>query len=95
MPQSDDERLVALEARLAREDPRFAEALRAGRPAPPREYRRTGAWWMLLTAVAVLVTGVVLADGLLIATGLVLAGIAVQLLDPHRAEPERRLPPFL
>ncbi|MEY9996895.1 hypothetical protein ABIE67_008927 [Streptomyces sp. V4I8] len=95
MPQSDDERLVALEARLARDDPRFAEALRAGRPAPPREYRRTGAWWMLLIAVGVLVTGVALADGLLIAAGLVLAGVAVQLLDPHRARPERRLPPFL
>ena len=44
--------------------------------------------------MAVLITGVVLPDGLLIATGLVLAGIAVQLLDPHRARPERRLPPY-
>ncbi|ELS55025.1 hypothetical protein STVIR_3927 [Streptomyces viridochromogenes Tue57] len=39
---------------------------------------------MLAVAVAVLVTGIVLADGLLIATGLVLAGIAVELCDPHR-----------
>ncbi|GCB52389.1 DUF3040 domain-containing protein [Streptomyces sp. NL15-2K] len=42
MPQSDDERLVDLEAWLEHDDPRFARALGAGRPARPREYRRTG-----------------------------------------------------
>ncbi|KUM79490.1 DUF3040 domain-containing protein [Streptomyces curacoi] len=95
MPQSDDERLVALEARMRRDDPRFARALGAGRPARPREYRRSGVWCMLAVAVAVLVTGIVLADGLLIATGLVLAGIAVELCDPHRVRRAgRRGPPL-
>lgn len=84
MPQSDDERLLDLEAHLARDDPRFAAAFRAGRPARPREYRRTGAWWTLAVAVVVLTAGVVLSDGLLIATGLVFCGVAVELLDPHR-----------
>jgi hypothetical protein len=93
MPQSDDERLVGLEARLARDDPRFARAFAAGRPARPREYRHTGSWWMLGVAVAVLVTGIVLAEGLLIAAGLVLSGIAVQLFDPHRVRAGRRSPP--
>lgn len=93
MPQSDDERLVDLAALLEREDPRFARGLATGRPARPREYRRTGAWWVLATGVALLVTGVAVTDGLLIATGLVLSGIAVQLLDPDRAHPGRRRPP--
>ncbi|KUL46727.1 DUF3040 domain-containing protein [Streptomyces regalis] len=94
MPQSDDEYLAALEERLARDDPRFARAFGAGRPARPREYRYTSAWWELVVAVAVLVTGIVLANGLLIATGLVLTGIAVQLFDPHRVRAGRRSPPF-
>ncbi|GHH95343.1 DUF3040 domain-containing protein [Streptomyces capillispiralis] len=82
MPQSDDERLVDLSARLAHEDPRFARSLSAGRPARPREYRRTGARWLLAVGVTMLVGGVAVADGLLIAAGLVLTGITVQLLDP-------------
>ncbi|MFC5638511.1 DUF3040 domain-containing protein [Streptomyces bullii] len=93
MPQSDDERLVALEARLERDDPRFAHALRTGRPARPREYRRNRAWSALAVALTVLVTGMALADGLLIATGLVLTGIAVELLDPHRVHRGRRRRP--
>lgn len=93
MPQSEDEGLGALEARLARDDPRFARALGAGRPTRPREYRRTGAWWMLTGAIAVLITGIVVADGLLIAAGLVLTGIAGQLFDPHRPRAGRRCPP--
>lgn len=87
MPQSDDERLVDLEARLERDDPRFARALGVGRPARPREYRRTGAWWTLAVAVTALTTGVALTVGLLIATGLVLTGIAAELFDPHRGRP--------
>ncbi|GAB2871537.1 DUF3040 domain-containing protein [Streptomyces deserti] len=94
MPPSDDERLGALEARLERDDPRFARALRAGRPARPREYRRTRAWCALAVGLGVLVTGMALADGLLIATGLVLTGIAVELFDPHRVHPGRRTPPL-
>ncbi|MFF8101214.1 DUF3040 domain-containing protein [Streptomyces sp. NPDC016640] len=82
MPQSDDERLVDLAARLEHEDPRFTRALSAGRPARPREYRRTSVWWLLAAGVAMLIAGMIVADGLLIAAGLVLAGIAVQLLDP-------------
>ncbi|MEV5438284.1 DUF3040 domain-containing protein [Streptomyces sp. NPDC052682] len=94
MPQSDDDRLVALEARLERDDPRFARALRAGRPARPREYRHTRAWWALGAALAVLGTGIAVADGLLIATGLVLTGISVELFDPHRVRPGRRPRPL-
>ncbi|MEU0388175.1 DUF3040 domain-containing protein [Streptomyces chartreusis] len=82
MPQPEDARLVDLEVRLEREDPRFTRAMRAGRPARPREYRRTGAWWALALGVAVLGFGIALAQGLLIAAGLVLIGMAAQLVDP-------------
>lgn len=87
MPQSEDARLVDLETRLEREDPRFARAMRNGRPAPPREYRRTGAWWGLVLGLAVLGSGIALAQGLLIAAGLVLAGMAGQLVDPDPSLP--------
>ncbi|MFE7901979.1 DUF3040 domain-containing protein [Streptomyces sp. NPDC057424] len=85
MPQSENHRLVDLEARLEREDPRFTRAMRAGRPVRPREYRRTGAWWGLALGVAVLACGIALAQGLLIAGGLVLVGMAAQLADPDPA----------
>ncbi|MFB7493696.1 DUF3040 domain-containing protein [Streptomyces sp. NPDC056161] len=85
MTQFDEERLLDLAARLERDDPRFARGLGAGRPARPREYRRTGAWWGLATGGAALAAGVFLPHGLLIAAGLVVMGIAVQLLDPDRA----------
>ncbi|MFE6197672.1 DUF3040 domain-containing protein [Streptomyces sp. NPDC057838] len=90
MPPSEDERLVALAARLEREDPRFARALRSGRPVRPREYRRTGAWWGLALGVAVLGLGIALPQGLLIACGLVLVGLAAQLADPDPARPGHR-----
>ncbi|MEU3986008.1 DUF3040 domain-containing protein [Streptomyces sp. NPDC026672] len=90
MTQSDDDRLVDLEARVERDDPRFARGLGAGRPARPREYRRAGAWWGLAAGVAVLVAGVFLPHGLMIATGLVVMGIAVELFDPHRENGGRR-----
>lgn len=53
--------LELIEADLCAGDKRFADAMRAGRPKPPREYRRT--WGVvlmvlgLLGVVAVLVTG--------------------------------------
>ncbi|MFD8235459.1 DUF3040 domain-containing protein [Streptomyces sp. NPDC059696] len=90
MPRSEDHRLVDLEARLERDDPRFARAMSSGRPARPREYRRTGAWWGLALGVAVLVSGIVLAEGLLIAGGLVLVGMAAQLADPDPARTTHR-----
>ncbi|MDH6214045.1 DUF3040 domain-containing protein [Streptomyces pseudovenezuelae] len=90
MHRNDAERLADLEARLEQDDPRFTHALRAGRPARPREYRRTGLWYGLAVGAAVLIAGVVVPDGLLIATGLVLMGIAAQLLDPRQAPPRRR-----
>ncbi|MFG2515130.1 DUF3040 domain-containing protein [Streptomyces sp. NPDC048584] len=86
MPQSDDERLVDLATRLEHEDPRFVRSLSEGRPARPREYRRTSAWCALVIGVTMLAAGIIVPDGLLIAAGLVLSGIAVQLLDPHRDE---------
>lgn len=82
MPRPEDERLVALEARCACDDPRFARAMSVGQPRRPREYRRTGAWWALAVATVVLVAGVVLANGLLIAAGLVGVGLAAQSVDP-------------
>ncbi|MEV5237113.1 DUF3040 domain-containing protein [Streptomyces pseudogriseolus] len=88
MPQSDDDRLVDLAARLEHEDPRFVRSLTTGRPTRPREYRRTRAWWVLIAGLAMLVTGIAAPDGLLIAAGLVTSGIGVQLLDPYRRPDE-------
>ncbi|MEU6350851.1 DUF3040 domain-containing protein [Streptomyces sp. NPDC047072] len=87
MPQSDDEHLVDLAARLERDDPRFARALGSGRPARPREYRRAGAWGTLGAAGVLVTAGVVLPEGILVAAGLVLGGIAVPMFDPHRDHP--------
>ncbi|MEU9166633.1 DUF3040 domain-containing protein [Streptomyces sp. NPDC048420] len=89
MRQPDDEHLVDLAARLERDDPRFARALGAGRPARPREYRRAGAWGTLALALTLLAVGMALPEGILVATGLVLAGIALPLFDPHRDRPRR------
>ncbi|MFF4783084.1 DUF3040 domain-containing protein [Streptomyces griseorubiginosus] len=89
MGRPDDEHLVDLAAQLERDDPRFARALGSGRPARPREYRRTGAWGTLAVAVLLLISGMALPEGILVAAGLVLAGIAVPLFDPHRDEPHR------
>ncbi|MGA5206833.1 DUF3040 domain-containing protein [Streptomyces variegatus] len=90
MPQSEDHRLIDLEARLEREDPRFTRAMRSGRPVRPREYRRIGAWWGLALGVAVLGCGIALSQGLLIAGGLVLGGMAAQLADPDPARMTHR-----
>ncbi|MEV0693160.1 DUF3040 domain-containing protein [Streptomyces sp. NPDC050388] len=87
MPQSDDKRLVDLAARIKQDDPHFARSLSSGRPAKPREYRHTRAWWVLGIGVVLLFIGLVMPHGLLIATGLVLSGIGVQLFDPY---PPRR-----
>jgi len=84
VPQSDDERLVDLEARLQQEDPRFADSFTHGRPARPREFRRARAWFALIIGAGLLLAGLVLPDGLMIAAGLVASGIAVQLFDPPR-----------
>ncbi|CAL9492743.1 DUF3040 domain-containing protein [Streptomyces sp. enrichment culture] len=83
MPTSDDQRLVDLAARVERDDPRFARSLSSGRPALPREYRRTRAWWVLGIGLVLLLAGLIMPDGLLIAAGLVLSGIGVQLFDPY------------
>lgn len=40
LSQDDRQRLQAIEMALRAEDPQFADALRVGRPHPPREYRR-------------------------------------------------------
>ncbi|WP_405853846.1 DUF3040 domain-containing protein [Streptomyces sp. NBC_01515] len=90
MHRDDAERLADLEARLEQDDPRFPHALRARRPARPREYRRTGSWCALGVGAVVLIVGIVVSDGLLIAAGLVLMGIVAQLLDPKEAPLRRR-----
>ncbi|MCM2580051.1 DUF3040 domain-containing protein [Streptomyces meridianus] len=99
MPGSDDERLDALhtlDARMHREDPRFADALAAGRACPPREYRHSSAWVLLATALVPLAVGALLGHGLLLTGGLVLAGIAGHLFDSRRTRPRQpgRGPPF-
>ncbi|MEU7380613.1 DUF3040 domain-containing protein [Streptomyces sp. NPDC088337] len=93
MPGTDDKLLGEIAARVYRDDPRFARALRAGRPCPPREYRRTRAWLLLTFALLVLGTGITLAHGLLIVTGMVLAGMAGELCDPRRGPRRQRVPP--
>ncbi len=93
MAGSHDKRLDEIEARLHRDDPRFARGLGAGRPCRPREYRHTRAWLLLVVALAVLGAGIALAHGLLIATGLVLAGMAGELFDPQRDPRRHRTPP--
>ncbi|MFF9126367.1 DUF3040 domain-containing protein [Streptomyces sp. NPDC014889] len=93
MPGTDDKLLGEIAARVYRDDPRFARALRAGRPCRPREYRRTGAWVLLGFALLVLGTGITLAHGLLIVTGMVLAGMAGELCDPRRGPRRQRVPP--
>jgi hypothetical protein len=85
VPRYDAGSLADLEARLERDDPRFARSLASGRPIRPREYRRAGTWTALLVATGVLLVGVAVAHGLLIAAGLVFMGVAAQLLDPTRS----------
>lgn len=92
MPPSEDARLVDLQTRLERQDPRFARAMRSGRPAPPREYRRTGPRWGLAIGAVLLGVGIVLPQGLLIAAGLVVLGMAAQLIDPDPARTTHRSP---
>lgn len=61
LSERDRHLLELIEADLSAGDRRFAAAMRAGRPEPPREYRRT--WTIvlavlgLLGVVAVVVTG--------------------------------------
>ncbi|MGW6455534.1 DUF3040 domain-containing protein [Streptomyces sp. NPDC055078] len=87
MPDSDDDKIADLEARLRSDDPRFAEGLGNGRPRRPREYRRGWAWSALTLAVVALAFGAVQGHGLLLAAGLVMAGGAANLFDPARRRP--------
>ncbi|CAM5591730.1 MULTISPECIES: DUF3040 domain-containing protein [Streptomyces] len=84
---AQDARLRALEDHLHAQDPRFSEAMDAGEPRPPREYRRGRAWLLLLAGLTALGVGIGVGHGLLLATGLVVAGIAVHLFDPDRPRP--------
>ncbi|NGO49298.1 DUF3040 domain-containing protein [Streptomyces ureilyticus] len=93
MAHFDDEHLRDLEARMRRDDPRFAKALGSGRPCRPREYRHGRAWLVLAIALACLGVGMALPQGILIAVGLVLAGAAGHLFDPQRARPRGNDPP--
>jgi hypothetical protein len=49
-----------LVAALRREDPRFAGRFEAGRPVPPRQYRRHRLMWCLIAAT---LTGVAMTIG--------------------------------
>ncbi|MER7819134.1 DUF3040 domain-containing protein [Streptomyces sp. NPDC096153] len=97
MSYADDERIAELEAGLLHDDPRFARALAAGRPCPPREYRRGRAWPLLLGAAVVVVLGMapVLGPllGSLLASGVVLAGIALHRIDTGRVRHRRPTAP--
>ncbi|MEU7375958.1 DUF3040 domain-containing protein [Streptomyces albidoflavus] len=82
-----DARLRALEDGLRAQDPRFSEAMDAGEPCVPREYRRGRAWLLLLAGLTALGVGIGIGHGLLLATGLVVSGLAVHLFDPDRPRP--------
>ncbi|MFJ3670525.1 DUF3040 domain-containing protein [Streptomyces sp. NPDC090106] len=84
MARFEDQRLVALAARYERDDPGFAHAMSTGVPRRRRAVRRVAMWWVLAVSLAVFGIGVLVPSGLLIAAGLVFAGVAAQLLDPHR-----------
>jgi hypothetical protein len=86
MAGPDDRVLGEIEARLRRDDPAFVRALDEGRPRSPREYRRTGAWTLLVVGVAAFALGMLLPHGLLLAAGLVASGIAGELFDPQRRD---------
>ncbi|MGW6908905.1 DUF3040 domain-containing protein [Streptomyces sp. NPDC054940] len=90
MPESDDDRIADLEARLRRDDPRFVRGLGRRRPCRPRQYRRGGAWLLMVLALAAVVVGTVLPHGLLLGAGLAAAGCAVSLVD---ASGQRRTRP--
>ncbi|MFE6133562.1 DUF3040 domain-containing protein [Streptomyces sp. NPDC056437] len=81
MPDFDDDKIAGLEARLGRDDPRFARGLEKGRPRRPRRYRRGRAWLAVVIALAAVVAGAVLRQGLLLAAGLVMTAMAVNLCD--------------
>lgn len=66
LSQDDRQRLKAIEAALRTDDPRFADAMGAWRPCPPREYRRRGLRLVLMS--------------LLVTLALVVAGVAGVLL---------------
>jgi hypothetical protein len=85
MARFDDEHLRDIEARLQRDDPRFADALGSGQPCRPREYRHGRAWLVLVIALVCLGVGVGIGHGLLIAFGLVTAGVSGHLFDSQRA----------
>jgi DUF3040 family protein len=97
---ADSEKVLReLEARAERSDPRFARGLDAGRPCPPREYRRdparaVPAVAVLAVSLAALAAGAVLGDGLLLVTGLVMAGAAAHLCTAghERGASRSRLP---
>jgi hypothetical protein len=93
MSYADDERIAELEARLLHDDPRFARALAAGRPRPPREYRRGRAWPYVVCASLVLSLGMALVHGLLLASGVVLAVIAAYRVDTGRLRRRRPTAP--
>ncbi|MFG2755043.1 DUF3040 domain-containing protein [Streptomyces wuyuanensis] len=93
MAYVDDERIAELEARLLHDDPRFARALAAGRPRPPREYRRGRARPFVVCAGLVVSLGTALAGGLLLASGVVLAGIAAYRIDTGRLRHRRPTAP--
>ncbi|QOZ98065.1 hypothetical protein DI273_01050 [Streptomyces violascens] len=89
-----DAQLRALEDGLRAQDPRFSEAMDAGRPCTPREYRRGRSWLLLLAGLAALGAGIGIGHGLLLVTGLVVAGLAVHLFDPDRPRPRGLFSPL-
>ncbi|MEI5011044.1 DUF3040 domain-containing protein [Streptomyces sp. PmtA] len=93
MSYTDDEGIAEPEARLLHDDPRFGRALGAGRPRPPREYRRGRARPFLLGAAVVVVLGMAPVRGPLLASGVVLAGIALHRIDTGRVRHRRPTAP--
>ncbi|MGW5639990.1 DUF3040 domain-containing protein [Streptomyces sp. NPDC003832] len=90
MPDSDDEKIAALEAVLWHDDPRFARSLGKGRPRQPREYRHGRAWTALAAGLAVALVGAVLSRGVLLAAGLLMTAMTIGVAGPTAGRRSRR-----
>jgi MYXO-CTERM domain-containing protein len=62
LSERDRQVLTQLEIGLMDSDPRFVDALRSGKPRPPREYNRIGTLLLIVAALAAF-TGIVLSEG--------------------------------
>ncbi|GIJ48476.1 hypothetical protein Val02_53620 [Virgisporangium aliadipatigenens] len=62
LSERDRQVLTQLEIMLTASDPRFVDALRSGKPRPPREYNRLGTILLIIAGLAAF-TGIILSKG--------------------------------